>query len=256
MPRPALIATRNNKINRIETNRGDVAVLPDSVVILALGTVESTRLALVSFPNSNGLIGKNLMGHLRSKNTTIHFPRSALGGGLPDHLQAFGTLPEGANGQWTLSPADACGVRGDVSNLQKPNCSKRFPDIDQAALMATALQSVPDDHIVITLRGFGEIKQNPLAAHSRIELDPEVDENAINRAKITIRLTQKDLDLQDDMDAAAVAAAREFRPAGSSGLRFLNGNQWVIDPFTPRDGFGTTHHEAVPYGWALIQICQ
>src|SRR5262249_23466175 len=49
-----------------------VPVPEDGVVIIALGTIESTRLALISFPNipNKQLIGQNLMAHLRS-NLTI-----------------------------------------------------------------------------------------------------------------------------------------------------------------------------------------
>lgn len=235
----------NQRVNRIETNRGDVPVLPNSVVIIALGTIESTRLALVSFPNGSGLIGKNLIAHLRS-NTTIHFRRAALGAGLPDELQASALFLKGrtANGHFHLQ-ITACGVHGDVSDSEA-ELFKKIPDIDQASLMAAALQSVPDDQIVITLRGIGEMEANPTVnAHSRIEIDPEVDENGVNRVKVTLGLTQRDLDLWDDMDAAAVAAARELAgPQGLAGLRFLNGNSWQVASFTPRDGLGSTHHEA------------
>ncbi|RWP58619.1 family 16 glycoside hydrolase [Mesorhizobium sp.] len=236
---------QNQRVMRIETNRGDIPVLPSSIVIIALGTIESTRLALLSFPNSNGLIGKNLMAHLRS-NTTIHFPRAALGAGLPGDLQASALFLKGrtANGHFHLQ-ITACGVRGDVRDSEA-ELFKKIPDIDQASLMATALQSVPDDQIVITLRGIGEMEPNPtLGAHSRIEVDPEVDENGVNRAKVILGLTQRDLDLWNDMDAAAVEAARQLAgPQGLAGLRFLNGNTWAATPFTPRDGLGSTHHEA------------
>ena len=68
-------------------NERTVPVPDDGVVIIALGTIESTRLALISFPNlpNTGLIGQNLMAHLRS-NLTIRIPRSALPSGLPAAL--------------------------------------------------------------------------------------------------------------------------------------------------------------------------
>ena len=49
------------------------------VVVLASGTIESTRLALVSFPELAGydLIGTNLVSHVRS-NHTFRIPRAAL----------------------------------------------------------------------------------------------------------------------------------------------------------------------------------
>src|SRR5262252_3416246 len=49
---------------------------PTFRLVLAAGTIETTRLALLSFP-SNGM-GSNLMAHIRS-NTTVRIKRSALG---------------------------------------------------------------------------------------------------------------------------------------------------------------------------------
>src|SRR5207245_1730233 len=63
----------------IETNQGYVPVQPAAPVIIALGTIESTRLALLALqgePNF-GLVGRNLMVHLRS-NLAIRIPREAL----------------------------------------------------------------------------------------------------------------------------------------------------------------------------------
>src|SRR5204863_413074 len=64
-----------------------VPVPDDGIVIVALGTIESTRLALISFPSlsNSALIGQNLMAHLRS-NLTIRIPRSALPAGLPNAM--------------------------------------------------------------------------------------------------------------------------------------------------------------------------
>lgn len=236
---------RNRRVDRIETNQGDVPVLPNSIVIIALGTVESTRLALVSFPNGNGLAGKNLMGHLRS-NTTIHFSRSALGAGLPDDLQASALFLKGrtANGHFHLQ-ITACGVRGDASDSEAA-LFKKIPDIDQVEQIVSALGSVPDDQIVVTFRGIGEMKPNPTAeAISRVEIDQETDENGINRVKATLGLSQADIDLWNEMDDAAIAAAQQLAgPQGAAGLRFLKNGVWDANPWAARDGLGTTHHEA------------
>lgn len=238
---------RNGRVNRIETNRGDVPVLPNSAVIIALGTVESTRMALVSFPDGNGLIGRNLMAHLRS-NTTIRFPRAVVGGGLTDDLQASALFLKGrtANGHFHLQ-ITACGVRGDVRDSEA-ELFKKIPDIDQAALMAGALQTSPDDFIVATLRGIGEMEPNrSVNSVSRIESDPDTDENGINRVKVILGLTQRDLDLWNEMDQAAVATAAALVGAPNAGsLQYLNEatNSWQPAPWTRRDGLGTTHHEA------------
>ena len=64
------------RVSEIVTERGPLPVSPDAKVIIALGTIESARLALLSFGN-DGKIGRNLMAHLRS-NVDIRVPRSAL----------------------------------------------------------------------------------------------------------------------------------------------------------------------------------
>ena len=68
----------------------------DGVVIIALGTIESTRLALISFPNlpNISLIGQNLIAHLRS-NLTIRIPRAALPPGLPAALASSALFVKG-----------------------------------------------------------------------------------------------------------------------------------------------------------------
>ena len=239
---------RNERVNRIQTTLGDVAVRPNAVVIIALGTIESTRLALLSFPNRTGRIGGNLMAHLRS-NTTVRFPRTALGPGLPAELEASALFVKGMtpNGHFHLQ-ITACGVRGDVSDSEAEHF-KKIPDIDQIPVMAAALQTVPDDYIVATIRGIGEMEseQVPAAgAHSRVEPDPELDENGVQRVKVTVGLTQRDLDLWDDMDMPSAEAAALAGAAGAPDLRYLNEatGQWQSNPWIRRDSLGSTHHES------------
>ena len=60
---------RGQRVSEIVTERGNIPVSPDSKVIIALGTVESAWLALLSF-GGDGKIGANLMAHLRSNWTS------------------------------------------------------------------------------------------------------------------------------------------------------------------------------------------
>src|SRR5262249_7975638 len=53
------------RVDAVLTERGAIPVAPDCKVIVALGTIESTRLALLSF-GADGRIGTNLTAHLRS----------------------------------------------------------------------------------------------------------------------------------------------------------------------------------------------
>ena len=64
------------RVSEIITERGPVPISPEAKVIIALGTVESTRLALSSF-GIDGRIGRNLLAHLRS-NVDFRVPRAAL----------------------------------------------------------------------------------------------------------------------------------------------------------------------------------
>jgi len=75
---------------------------PSCAVVLALGTIESTRLALVSFPTSANdpsreLMGRNLMAHIRI-NIFVRVRRSALdpGATLPRQLQTGALIVRGA----------------------------------------------------------------------------------------------------------------------------------------------------------------
>jgi hypothetical protein len=74
-------------------------------VILALGTIESTRLALVSFPTSPGnpageLMGRNLMAHWRS-NIFVRIKRSGFdpGNTLAPAVQTGALLVRGSTAQ-------------------------------------------------------------------------------------------------------------------------------------------------------------
>jgi hypothetical protein len=68
-----------------------LSVAPNCAVILAASGVESTRLALNSFPAA--LMGRNLMAHLRS-DFTVRIQRSALRQ-LPGHVQTAAMLVRG-----------------------------------------------------------------------------------------------------------------------------------------------------------------
>jgi 3-keto-disaccharide hydrolase/GMC oxidoreductase len=231
----------NRSVDRIETNFGPVDVRPNAIVIVALGTLESTRLALLSFPNANGLIGRNLMAHLRS-NTTIRIPRSAFPA-LPDELQASALFVKGrSNGRHFHIQITGCGVSGDVRDSEI-ELNKKIPDIDGI----DAFTHVTDEHVVVTLRGIGEMESNRTpTSPSWIELDPECDEHGVRRAIVTLGLTAADQALWDAMDAAVLQTAQVL--AGGGALEYLNeGAQpatWQASPWTRRDGLGTTHHEA------------
>ena len=71
------------RITGVDTSNGFMELAPAGVIVIALGTIESARLALVSFDGTGlptwPLIGKNLIAHLRS-NVVIRVPRTAIPG--------------------------------------------------------------------------------------------------------------------------------------------------------------------------------
>lgn len=242
----------NNRVDTIRTNQGDLPVGPNAIVCIALGTVESTRLALLSFPNTNGRIGRNLMAHLRS-NTTIRIPRADFPPTLPSALQAsalFVKGRQGAAGPHFHLQITGTGVRGDISDAEV-ELNQTIPNIDLLDQIRNALaQPGGDNFVVVTIRGIGEMSPDHAGTGpSSIRLDPEADENGVQRAIVTLGLTAADQALWNAMDAAAqqaaVALATAVGGGVSPGLQYFNPGtgQWQAAPITQRDGLGSTHHE-------------
>jgi choline dehydrogenase-like flavoprotein len=241
------------RVTAVETNRGTVQVPPAGVVVIALGTIESTRLVLASFPQvaAQGRAGKNLIAHLRS-NLTIRIPRSSLPAALPRELQASALFVKGrhdhaggAQGHFHLQvTAAGLGARDADSEAEM---WKKIPDVDHYDRFLHA----DDQHVVITLRGIGEMEpENPA---SRVFLDSELDEFGVPRAHVTLAASARDRELWDVMDRAADDGALAL--AAGQAYEVLAGGTWkpvaanqhasAVLPFANRrDGLGTTHHEA------------
>jgi len=250
------------RVAAIETNQGDLPVPPSGIVVLAMGTIESTRLALHSFegiPNYPE-IGKSLMAHLRS-NLTIRIPRQA----LPNHqtlgreLQASalflkGRRPiSGKGGHFHLQiTASGLGPGGANSEAE---LFRKMPDIDSFE----AFRAADDRSVVITIRGIGEME--PQNQASFVRLDPEADEFGAPRAFVSIQASANDISVWEAMDQAsdqvakALANGRDFevftpggivRATAASDLRQILPYTSNADPINRgrRDGLGTTHHES------------
>lgn len=219
----------------IETNQGIVRVPPAAPVVIALGTIESTRLVLLALRGEpvQDLAGRNLLAHLRS-NLTIRIPRSALTSLDPavKALQAAAVIVKGRHqhkdgtvGHFHLQ-ITAAGL-GPLGTDSEAELFKKIPDIDTFDNFRDASET----HVVITIRGIGEMETQ--VPGNRIALDPEADEFGAQRAIVSIAPTQKDLALWDAMDKAADDVAKVF--ASTEAMVVLGKN---------RDGLGTTHHEA------------
>ena len=147
------------RVDAVITERGPVPVAPDCKVIIALGTIESTRLALLSL-GEDGRIGTNLMAHLRS-NIDFRVPRAAFTK-LPSGLKALQTSALFMKGQHQFQKPDGTpdGVghfhfQITASGLDQINTNseaelfQKIPDIDSVNQHLLA----SDSHVVITIRG-------------------------------------------------------------------------------------------------------
>jgi hypothetical protein len=111
---------------------------PDCQIVLALGTIETTRLALESFGTPR--MGRNLMAHLRS-NLTCRIKRSALKKPidsakpdytLPKELEAAALLVRGSNGASRYHFPDH-GGRGGSEQHESRGCDvSRHPRLGSA----------------------------------------------------------------------------------------------------------------------------
>jgi hypothetical protein len=244
-----------------------------SAVVVALGTVETTRVARTTFQQSLAgraadRMGKNLIAHLRS-NLTIRIPEAAIAANLPPtvipSLQVSALLVKGkaANGrtyhfQITASGLNKLGVDSEAELF------KKLPTLEHMDAMLRAT----DDTVVLTIRGIGEM--TPRNPDSFIDLS--TTETDFGRPKAVVSLgnskatpqqfpgsseTNADRATWDEMDAVSDKIALIF--AGKESFEIL-ANQNSVIPVPAgtraqrlavlaafkdrRDDLGTTHHDA------------
>ena len=233
---------------------------PTCTVVVAAGTIESTRLALDSLGVGSTSFGSpragNLMAHLRS-NVTVRIKRTALGlpAGPPTDFETTAFLVRGTSqGHRFHFQVSAAAVGG--TNPEK-NMWEQVPDID----VQDQIRANEDPTwIAIVLRGIGEMggqqSLKPDPAGNWIDLSGETDENGRRRAYVQLSTNATDTKVWFDMDTAAFQLAAALAKAPSN-IEYWNGlpgaaGAWqatapTIDPQNGgpwRDGLGTTHHEA------------
>ncbi len=259
------------RVTEVITERGPLPVSPDSKVIIALGTVESTRLALLSF-GSDGKIGRNLIAHLRS-NVDIRVPRAALAA-LPATAKALEAAALLVKGQHQFKKPDGTPdvmrhyhfqITGSGLSTggtdSEAELFKKIPDIDTFE----AHKNATDTHVVITIRGIGEMEPKPdtdFGNSVTLDLDPQQnDEFQTRRAFVNLQPSARDMEFWNVMDKAADDVAKIF--ANGQKIDVLKSGQVIarnVDPASlstilpfklsdasgpgRRDGVGTTHHEA------------
>jgi len=259
------------RVTEIITEQGPMSVAPDTKVIIALGTVESTRLALLSF-GGDGKIGRNLIAHLRS-NVDIRVPRAALTA-LPVAAKALEAAALFVKGQHQFQKPDGSpdGVQHFHFQITASGLStsgtdseaelfKKIPDIDTF----DAHKNATDSTVVITIRGIGEMEpknDNDFGNSVTLDLNPqENDEFQTRRAFVNLQPSARDAEFWNAMDKASDDAAKIF--ANGQKIDVIKNGQVIatnvdasqlptILPYKfsdasgrgRRDGLGTTHHEA------------
>jgi choline dehydrogenase-like flavoprotein len=252
-----LFVVPNTHVIRLQSSGGKVTGLdvsydgarksldigPNTVVVLALGTIESTRLALVSFPRtsdpSKELMGRNLMVHTRD-NIKVRIKKSALdpAGTLPKKLQVAAMLIRGstADGKFHLQVT----ASADTGSDPDPDrlLFSMIPDIDQIDQL---LDMETNDTISFWFRGVSEAHGDkttpvPAPAGSWINLSPfESDEFGVPRAFVHIQPTAADTNLANAMDAATLALVKKLANDNVAGFQIVS---------TGRDPAGSTYHES------------
>ena len=206
------------------------------VVVLAMGVIESARLALVSasgVPNANQM-GANFMVHLRKNvSFTAKLPpalalkdqelsallvrcRANLADGTPVHFHlqvSASALPTGSGG-------------GKSDNL----LFQSVPDLDDVRIFS---ETAPGE-VDVTIRAVGEMLPN--LQHNAVTVplqSPDNDEFIVPRASVSVVRGPENAQLQKFIDGGFQALAQQV-----FGTPPLDPNTFVLD------GLGTSYHES------------
>lgn len=232
----------------------------DCRIVLGAGTIESTRLALASFPAPG--MGANLMAHLRS-DITVRIKRSALGLGPVAGLETAALLVRGQAG---LAGGAARRFHLQVTAAPSPtsdtetNLFTAIPDLDHLEQIRA---SQDPDWVVFIFRAIGEMAPDrsvtdPFAAKdltknwiNLTDTDPQQrDENNLPRAWVHLVESPDDATTRQAMDTAALDLAFALAKKDTTAIQYWDGNTFRRDPGTDPHvavkpaGVGTTHHES------------
>jgi len=243
--RVAKLHTSGRLVRRIEVfvngRQRFLEIEPHCAVVLALGTIESTRLALESFPTTSNpateKMGRNLTVHMRST-TTVQIKRSALetlSKRLEGKLLTAALLVRGetGDGRFHLQITAADDREGGSDAL----LFRMIPDVD---LLQQILKAKGGEFVAVTFRGCAEtkgVKDRPTGdpALRWIDLSPERDEFGFRRAFVNLAINASESRLWNAVDKATVDLARKLANDDSGAIQFI---------LSTRDGLGTTYHES------------
>lgn len=209
-----------------EFERKEYPVPEGCVVVLALGTIESTRLALDSFPSSpfaqDERMGRNLAAHMRS-DVVVSVPLEhlgaavapATGAAVPDPaaepLDAAALLLQGRSRHGSFH-LELTAVSGDADGASE-RLYRMIPDLDLFRLL---LKERRPGFATIALRGHAEthgVRDRPVAEQdtSWINLSPfpsDRDEFDRPRAYVQWRAGDRERNLWEDMQEAMADLVR------------------------------------------------
>ena len=228
---------------------------PSAVVILAGNTINSTRLALNSFPrpaplNRNGeLIGRNLMYHLRS-NFTWRVKRSALNLPPPDPtkiktaaLHVTGSTPTSGSGvgqfhfQFYAAPNMDAPMFPGAGKDPERFLYQMTPNIEDIESIREAQAGLGNDRVVIGIRTVGEtfgdrtspigskpdaswMNVNPFGGAGDDIYNESGNELRVPKAYVHLVETSDDAEVRTAQDSAAfefiAAMANQAQSGGSS----------------------------------------
>ena len=224
-----------------------LAIHPSCAVVLALSGIESTRLAMASFPAP--LMGRNLMAHTRS-DFTVRVRREAFEV-MPQFLETAALLVRGITpqGRFHHQVTAAANQASQSDEL----LFRMIPDIED---LQEVLANQDSNWVAITLRAIGEMHGDraspaPNASGSWMNLSPyEKDEFGVPRAWVQLKLSAVDLQLWQTMDQAAVQLVQ--RVAGTpQNIEYHYDGSWNSTPFPLsrpfpewHRGLGSTYHES------------
>jgi len=230
----------------VDGGRQFLNIQPDAAVILAGSTIETTRIALLSFPSP--LMGRNLQVHVRS-DFTARIRRAAFPG-LPTDVETAALLIRGEapTGRFHLQITASAHSAGSDAVL-----FHMIPDID---LLEAQLANDDPDWIAVTVRGVGETHGDrttptPNGNAGWINLSPfENDEFGVARAFVHLAIGTEDAATWQAMDQASVQLVQAI--AGAPGnIEYLYDGGFQTAPFPLNRpfpewhrGLGTTYHES------------
>lgn len=245
--RPYTLATGATveEVSGIETSAGrldlaaPVAGNPDRtpVVVLALGAIESARMAQVSAPDvpRSDLFGTNLMVHVR-KNVgfTVPVPPGLrLGDGEVSALLVrcrseidVGDDPTPVHYHFQIT---ASAVPESPGSQSEAFLFQNVPDLDNIR----RLRGLRPGKVDVFIRALGEMLPSPGDNAVTVPREPaDPDEFGVPRASVTVRRGREDAELQHQMDQVIQHLARHVFGATAP-----------VD-VGPADGLGTSFHEA------------